>query len=206
MKFVHIADLHLDRPFVSLNGNKELSKKRKLEQKINKKKVIDYIKENKVELLFIAGDLFEQKFVTDDSIRYVISCLNEIKDTKVYITPGNHDPLISTSPYCKCEWPENTFIFGGELGKDQIDNRDIYGFGFDDYYYDKETIKNLEIDKNKINILITHGTLNGASKKYNDIKQDALKGFDYVALRTYTFEKSRRNGNYLSWKFSIMWV
>ena len=64
MKFVHIADLHLDMPFVSLKGNKELIKKKKLEQRFAFKKVIDYIKENNVDVLFLSGDLFEQKYVT----------------------------------------------------------------------------------------------------------------------------------------------
>ncbi len=187
MKFVHIADLHLDRPFVSFKGNKDLSKKRRIEQKFAFKKVIDYIKKEKVELLFVSGDLFEQKYVTEDTILYLISCFEEIKDTKVYMVAGNHDPLIKTSPYNIYNWPDNVFIFGNEVGKDTINNIDIYGLGFNDYYMDSNEIKDIKIDENKISILITHGTLNGASKMYHDIKEEWLKKFNYVALRTYSY-------------------
>ena len=58
MKFVHAADMHLDRPFVTLGGNKEMIKRKKLEQKYVFKKLIDYVKSNNVELLFLSGDIF----------------------------------------------------------------------------------------------------------------------------------------------------
>ena len=65
-----------------------------------------------------------------------------------------------------------------------LEDADIYGVGFEDYEMDNEaTIKDIKIeDENRINILITHGTLNGAMHKYNDIKERDLKKFDYVAL------------------------
>ncbi len=186
MKFIHIADMHLDMPYVSLKGNKDLIKKKKMEQKYALKKVFDYIKQNKIEILFIAGDIFEQKFVSDDTIQYLLSCFNEVPNTRIYITPGNHDPLIKNSPYNIYEWPENVFIFGGEVGKDSIGNVDIYGLGFTDYYMESDQIEKIEVDKERVNILITHGTLNGSGKKYHDIKEKWLDKFDYVALRTYT--------------------
>ncbi len=190
MKFVHIADLHLDMPQVRLNGNKELSKKRKLEQKLALKKVIDYIKENNVKLLFIAGDLFEQKYVEDETVHYIIKLFNEIKDTAIFISPGNHDPLIKNSAYNLFEFPENVVIFGKELGKHIISNVCIYGNGFENFEIENLDYKGAKLNPQYINVLVTHGTLNGNSKKYNDIKENDIKGFDYVALRTYSCTKS----------------
>ena len=182
MKFVHIADVHLDMPFTSLKNNKELVKRRRLEQKFIFRRAIDFVKEEQAEILFIAGDLFEDKFIEDDTVSYVISCLKEISETKVYITPGNHDPLIKSSPYNTFEWPENVFIFGSEVGMDTIEDINIYGVGFDNFEMDTDVIKDIEIEKDKINILITHATLDGASHKYHDIKQQWVEKFDYVAL------------------------
>lgn len=65
---------------------------------------------------------------------------------------------------------------------------DIYGFGFGDFYCTNSGIENLEIkNKDKINVLIIHGTLDGASledKQYLSISKKMLqeKGFDYIAL------------------------
>lgn len=182
MKFVHIADVHLDMPFTSLKNNKELVKRRRLEQKFIFRRAIDFVKEEQADILFIAGDLFEDKFVEEDTISYIISCLRDISETKVYITPGNHDPLIKTSPYNTFDWPDNVFIFGSEVGMDTIEDVNIYGVGFDNFEMDTDVIKDIEIEEDKINILITHATLDGASHKYHDVKKQWLEKFDYVAL------------------------
>jgi len=57
MRFVHIADVHFDAPFTTL-ASKGFSETRRLEQRNTFKKVIDYIKTNEIEYLFICGDLY----------------------------------------------------------------------------------------------------------------------------------------------------
>ncbi len=182
MKFVHAADMHLDRPFVNLGGNKEMIKRKKLEQKYVFKKLIDYVKSNNIELLFLSGDIFEQKFITNDTINFLISSFEEIENTKVFISPGNHDPKIKSSPYVTSAWPQNVYIFDGTISKIEVKNINIYGLGFEDYTMDTDIVSTIELDKNAINILVTHGTLDGAGSKYHDIKSAWLKDFDYVAL------------------------
>lgn len=184
MKFIHIADVHFDMPMISLKGNREYIKKRRIEQKKAFRDVIQLAKKEKVDALFIAGDLFEQNFVERGTIEYIISNLQLIPDVSIFITPGNHDPFIKDSPYEIFEWPENVTIFKSEYGMISLEDADIYGVGFEDYEMDNEAaIKDIKIeDENRINILITHGTLNGAMHKYNDIKERDLKKFDYVAL------------------------
>ena len=67
------------------------------------------------------------------------------------------------------------------------ENVDIYGYGFNDFYMAKKSnpihIKN----KKKINILITHGSLDSGideNREYNPLTTKELRelGFDYVAL------------------------
>lgn len=48
MKFIHIADLHFDSPFVNLSDRETFGDLKRLEQRKVFKKVIDYIKENGV--------------------------------------------------------------------------------------------------------------------------------------------------------------
>ena len=57
MKFVHIADMHFDIPFTTID-RKGWGQKRRLEQRETLKKIIEYIKTNNIEYLFIAGDLY----------------------------------------------------------------------------------------------------------------------------------------------------
>ncbi|MBR4111036.1 MAG: DNA repair exonuclease [Clostridia bacterium] len=182
MKFIHLADVHFDMVFSSIKDNRELVKKRRLNQKQVFKNAIELAKEETVNAIFVAGDLFENKYVEEDTIKYIISCFNEIPEIKIFITPGNHDPLIKNSPYNTYSWPDNVHIFGSEIGMYEVDGINIYGIGFEDYEMDSNEIEKLEVDNSKTNILIAHANLNGATHKYHDIKTKALQKFDYVAL------------------------
>ena len=183
MKFIHIADIHFDMPMISLKGNRDFIKKRRIEQKQAFRDVIQLAKKEKVDCLFISGDLFEQKFVEKNTIEYIISNFQLIPDVNIFISPGNHDPYIKDSPYETYSWPENVTIFKNEYGMISLDDCDIYGVGFENYEEDLNVVKDIKIeDETKVNILITHGTLNGAMHIYHDIKERDLKKFDYVAL------------------------
>ncbi|MBO5348764.1 MAG: DNA repair exonuclease [Clostridia bacterium] len=187
MKFVHIADMHFDTSFTQLN-NSNLGTLRRLEQRKVLKKVIDYIKNNDVEYLFIAGDLYEHKYIRESTIEYINNLFKEIENTKIFITPGNHDPYLKNSFYSKYKWNKNVHIFGPNISKIKENNINIYGYGFNDFYYTNPEIENFELEnKNEINILITHATLNGTNnieRQYNAISKSTLEkiGFDYVAL------------------------
>ena len=182
MKFIHIADLHLDTPLLALRNNRSLIKKRRAEQRQVFKDVIALIKEKQIDCLLIAGDLFEQKFVEKSTIEYLVSSLELIPDTKVFITPGNHDPYVKNSPYRTYQWPENVTIFGKNIKKVSLGEVDIYGFGFEDYEFSEDQLTDFKVDSlEHVNVLITHGNL-GSKSPYNDLNVKSLKQFDYVAL------------------------
>lgn len=185
MKFVHIADIHFDMPFTVLNKN-DLAENRRLDQRKVFKKVIDYIKENNIEMLFITGDLYENEYVRKSTIEYINDCFKQIPNTKIYITPGNHDPYLNNSYYNQYSWNENVKIFT-QMEKVQINkNIDLYGYGFTSFY-SKVTNLPQSLDTSKTNILLMHADLNGATKEnveYNPILESTLmlSGFDYIAL------------------------
>ena len=70
MKFIHIANMHFDKPFTILEKN-GLTEKRRLEQRNAFNKMITYIKENNIEYLFIAGDLYEHEYIRKSTIEYI---------------------------------------------------------------------------------------------------------------------------------------
>lgn len=185
MKFVHIADIHFDMPFTVLNKN-DLAENRRLDQRKVFKKVIDYIKENNIEMLFITGDLYENEYVRKSTIEYINDCFKQIPNTKIYITPGNHDPYLNNSYYNQYSWNENVKIFT-QMEKVQINkNIDLYGYGFTSFY-SKVTNLPQSLDTSKVNILLMHADLNGVTKEnaeYNPILESTLmlSGFDYIAL------------------------
>ena len=190
MKFVHIADMHFDTPFTYLNSRENLGEKRRLEQRSAFKKAIEYVKTNNIEYLFIAGDLYEHEYVKESTIEYISKLFKEIPNTKIFITPGNHDPYIKNSYYDSFEFSDNVYIFyNSQVEKYEDNNVNIYGMAFTDFYMEKSPLENLEIpSSDKPNILVAHCDLNGSKDKegfsYNPILESKLNaiGFDYVAL------------------------
>lgn len=188
MKFVHIADLHLDAPFTVLNANNRLGEKRRQEQLNIFGKVINYIKENKIEFLFISGDLYENEYVKEKTIEYINNLFKQIENTEIFIAPGNHDPYLKNSYYRTYNWNTNVHIFTNEIKKYSYENIDIYGYGFNDFYVQNSNVENIQIEnKEKTNILVVHGSLDtggNQEKAYNPISYKNLEklGFDYIAL------------------------
>ena len=183
MKFVHIADVHLDTPFKTISDRADIGVERRLEQRNALKKVIDYIKANNIEYLFISGDLYDQEYIRESSISFLNDLFKEIPNTKIFITPGNHDPYIKNSFYATYSWNNNVKIFTNAVEKVEYDNVNIYGFGFNNFEMNNNQIKDIILDEpEKINILITHGDL--GESKYNPMNLNEIKsmGFDYVAL------------------------
>lgn len=188
MRFVHIADMHFDSPFVNLSDKENLGDLRRLEQRKVLKKIIKYIKENNIKYLFISGDLYEQKYIKKSTIEYINNLFKEIPETNIFISPGNHDPFLKNSYYNKFNWNKNVKIFNSKIEKIETEDANIYGYGFNDFYCENSNIEELNIEnENKLNILVMHGSLNGGvtdDLQYNPISKNVLesKKFDYVAL------------------------
>ena len=188
MRVVHIADMHFDMQFKMLSDKIGIGEQRRYDQRVILRKIINYIKENNIKYFFIAGDLYENQYMRTSTIEYINKLFLEIDDTQIFIAPGNHDPLLKNSYYNNFWWNKNVHIFGPKFERIETDNIDIYGYGFDDFYCSNLNFNDLKISNpNKINILVIHGTLDGANledMQYNSMSTRMLqeKGFDYVAL------------------------
>ena len=189
MKFVHIADMHFDTPFKSLSAKENLGEIRRLEQRKVFKEIIEFIKENHIEYMFIAGDLYEHEYVRESTIEYINSLFKQIPDTKIFISPGNHDPYIKNSYYKNYNWAENVYIFKDKLEKYEDENVNIYGTAFTEFYMEESPLNHFALDYSiKPSILVSHIDLNGSKDEegfsYNPILESKLNsiGFDYVAM------------------------
>ena len=209
MKFVHIADMHFDMPFTLLSNKADMGEIRRMDQRRAFKKMIEYIKENNIPYLFISGDLYEHEYVRQSTIEYINNLFSEIPNTKIFISPGNHDPYLKNSYYNKFNWSQNVSIFNSKIEKIETDDANIYGFGFDGFYCYNSGIDEFQIeDKNKINILVIHASLAGIKndeKNYNVISEKTFreKGFDYIALG-HIHKKNMENTNNIIYPGSMI--
>ena len=99
-----MADMHFDTPFTFINNKNNLGTLRRLNQREVFKNIINYIKENNIPFLFICGDLYEHQYVKEETIEFINNLFKSIPNTKIFITPGNHDPLLKNSYYNNYIW------------------------------------------------------------------------------------------------------
>ncbi len=188
MRFIHMADIHFDSPFTILADKRNFGTKRRLEQREAFKKAIEYISKEEIPYLFIAGDLYDQNYIRESTIEFINDLFKTIPDTKIFISPGNHDPFLKNSFYNSFNWNDNVTIFNDEITRIELEDVDIYGYGFSDFYCSDSGVEKIRIEnKDKINILLVHGALDSSKSidmKYNPISTSKLKeiGFDYIAL------------------------
>jgi len=186
IKIVHTGDIHFDTPFKEVTG---------LQRKINKeelkevfKKIIHFCKGNSVDILLLAGDIFDNFTLNRDTLRFIENTLGELTTTKVFISPGNHDPYEENSFYKVVQWPKNVHIFKGGLEKVYIEELDanIWGAAFEETYVRESILKGFNGDSKSINIMVLHGEISNSKigNEYNPITIDEIgnSGMDYIAL------------------------
>ena len=186
VKVLHCADLHFDTPFKELS--KEVSDTSKNELLEVFKKIIDLAIEENIEVLLIAGDVFDNLTVNKNTLFFISDQIKRIKNIKVFISPGNHDPYNEKSFYSMINWPENVYIFKGDMEFKEVKelNLVVWGAGFRNNYENESLLKSINVDNNKINIMLLHGeiTSTGSKNEYNPIYiNDIYKSnIDYIAL------------------------
>lgn len=111
MKILHFADLHLDASFAASGMTPSVANRRRDELRGCLRHILDYAVENGVDLVTIAGDLYEQDRCTMDTGNFLREQFERIAPIPVLITPGNHDPWIPDAWYRQINWPRNVFIF-----------------------------------------------------------------------------------------------
>jgi len=89
LRVLHTADLHLDGD--AYGRAEDLAAHRERERRVFRQ-VVDRALADEVDLVLIAGDLFDHNRVSDDSVAFVRAELARLRQP-VVILPGNHDCL-----------------------------------------------------------------------------------------------------------------
>lgn len=183
MKFIHIADVHLG---AVPESDTALGEIRKQEIWDAFSDMIDYCEQERVELLFIAGDLFHSQPLLRE-VKEVDYLFRKLTKTKVVMIAGNHDCLLPSSHYYDVTFPENVvFLMDSKLDSVYFPdlNTEVYGLS-----YEKKQIAEARCDEivlkdtGRINILLAHGNIHCTDKSLPLHKEKLEKtGFDYVAL------------------------
>ena len=93
MKILHCSDVHLGKkPF----GTKEFSQKRYLDFFKTFDEIIDIGISENIDLFIVAGDLFDKKELTPDTLEKCEKSFQKLKNKgiKVFLIEGNHDNIV----------------------------------------------------------------------------------------------------------------
>lgn len=186
IKFLHAADLHLDSPFAALPPRQAAQQRQ--EQRRLLTLMSELCRQNHCQLMLLSGDLFDGQWVYRDTIDALRSALSDC-GAEVFISPGNHDALTSTSPYFTEAWPDNVHIFTS--AKPEAIYLDALGCAVYGAAFTTPTmapmLRNFHVPQegiNYVNLMVLHGDAQLPSSPYNSITKDdiAESGLNYLAL------------------------
>ncbi len=197
--FIHVADIHLGRPFSDLSKysydeNVKKIYKTAVEKTFNK--IIDFALSKNVDFVLIAGDTFdsgEQDFASKLILKDGLKKLEEA-GISVFLTCGNHDPLssynkntfnydenskikiigLNTPIYCEIPLNNKT---GEKIGV-------LRALSFKEEKFSDNPLKFFtpikEDEKNLFNIALLHCDLNAdSSSTYAPCSLTEMKNFNY---------------------------
>lgn len=180
MKFIHIADVHLG---VTPDKGKPWSDLRREEIVETFDKVLFTAKEENIDLLLIAGDLFHTP-PTKQQLKELDYKLSKLPHTRTVIIAGNHDYRRDGGGYDTYTFQSNTICLSGKEAEcvyiKEL-NTCVTGISYDrkeikEPLYDDLTAQN----QDRIQILLAHG----GDANHSPINKEMLKwsGFHYIAL------------------------
>lgn len=181
-----MGDMHLDSPFSGLPVQ-ESEKMRALLAVLFEKIISDAGEE--CGAVLISGDLFDQGFVSPDTLDMVKKSLGGFPGP-VFIAPGNHDPYAPGSLWTAGAWPENVFIFKTPM-LERFDCEvsgeplTVWGWAFTSQRLDDCPLgPGFSPVPGRINLLCAHADTADPISRYCPLPLSLIEaaGFEYAAL------------------------
>ena len=182
LKILHSADWHLDSPFLGFTEQQRQFLKEAQQQIPGK--IADLCRREDCDLVLLAGDIFDG----EANPQTLLLLKRELKNcgVPVLIAPGNHDFCGIGSPWQEESWPENVFIFTGDLESVTIQGLDcrVYGAAFQSMDCPARLEGFKAQGDEKYCIAVLHGDPLQRNSPYNSVSNSQVRNssLDYLAL------------------------
>lgn len=208
MKFLHISDLHIGK---KVNGFSMID-----EQEYILKKIINIAVEQCSEVVLIAGDVYDKSVASEEAVQLFdkfLCCLSK-HNLKVFVISGNHDSDVRMAFGSELMNKSDVYmspVYSGNVSPvtltDEYGEINVYMLPFIKpsnvrrFFEDKQintytdairtAIYQMNIDKSKRNIIVTHQFVTGAITSDSEeisvggsdnVDVSVFDDFDYVAL------------------------
>lgn len=200
MRFAHISDLHIGRIVDKGTPWEKRASKEIFDSFVN---LVDIFESEKLDFLFISGDLFDHP-PTEDELRQVDMELARLSKTYIIYVAGEADYLKERTPIWSYKFRSNMFLLNGEefnncVPESRMPVRNTYADGIVDSIYFENY--NLDIygicqyapknQRNDLDFVYAHNLkrknillLHGGDRDVSPFDLDDLgpKHFDYFAM------------------------
>ena len=184
IRFLHTADWQIG---MKAGGLGEASQRVRDVRLDSIRRVLDIAKEREAGLILVTGDVFEDNAVDRLLVRKVGDLLAGF-DGRVFITPGNHDPLVPGSVWEHPVWEEarNVTVIR-EAEPIELEGCTLYPCPLKEKYSTRNPTSWIDAtDSEKIAVGMAHGTVEGLPGMEPDypIPRDAASrtGLDYLGI------------------------
>ncbi len=195
VRFLHTSDVHLDTSFSGSGFPSHLGIRKREAIRGTFRRMMEEARSAQVDVVLIAGDLFEHDRVTPDTVEFLRQQLENIAPIRIFISPGNHDPFLHGSPYHDDCWPANVHIFRDEEFRSvELANLGlrVTGFAFNHTHLTEHPFQKLEpLPKDWTNIVLAHASNIGRAPEGKaqygpfTVEEISGKGIQYCALGHY---------------------
>ncbi|RSU06960.1 hypothetical protein CBF30_06785 [Vagococcus entomophilus] len=195
VKFVHTADLHLERPFAGV-GNMPIEVLEKLQYKDQHmlEAIINYALKEQVDFVLFSGDTFHQPHVTIKMQAFFMQQLTRLDEQNIPVVLifGNHDYYASERYWFS--FPKNVYLFDSEQVQTLVletktkEKVALTGFSYENRWIQAAKIQEFPVRSREIDyqIGLYHGQIRGGDQKEHyapfSVAELKEKGYDYWAL------------------------
>ncbi len=182
IKLIHCADLHLNAPLTSRVGWDTANKLRESKFKVVDR-IIDLANQKQVDMILIAGDLFDHRFTDEKTFRFLEDRFSRT-EARIFIACGNHDCFSQT--LTERLKGDNIHIFDTRMEQISLPELscDVYGQSFGTETVRESMLAGFRVRREDVlNLMVMHGDLQSQSD-YNPIHTEdiAESGLDFLAL------------------------
>ncbi|MBQ8173991.1 MAG: DNA repair exonuclease [Clostridia bacterium] len=179
IRILHTGDIHLDSPFSRLRPEK--SEARRREMRATFSRMMALIREREVDIVLIAGDLFDSEFVTSVTAALLAKEMEACGSCRFFISPGNHDPYVGGGLYALGRLPKNVTVFSSEeLTAVPVPacNTNVYGWAFTSARYEGMPLSGKRAKKDgSLTLVCGHADIGVPLTKYADVPISDIAAF-----------------------------
>lgn len=162
MRILHLADVHLDRPFVALPPDAAVARRGELMAAF--RRCLAAAHEQAVDLVTVGGDLWEEEHVMPDTRASVAYELGSV-GLPVLLIAGNHDPLVPGGSYARTSWPGNvTVVDSSDPSRYEFGDIVVWALSWTGHPLSASFLDTFQVpDDGRRHLLLLHGTCQGAA-------------------------------------------